>query len=267
MSPRAPPRPSRTPPRNTPSPRPSRSPPPRPSRTPPRRRAPESPLRYERGRGYGTQPPRIVRESSGSIQYPVLTRTNYEEWALLMTVNLQAQGLWHAVEPYEDEEVEYRDDRLALAAILRAVPPEMLRSLSIKRTSQSAWEAIKTVRVGTRRVREANEQLLRREFGDARFKDGENVDDFSMRLNGIANNIRTLGGDLPEVDVVNKLLNVVPEHLSQIAISIETLLDARDLSIEEVTGRLRAAEKRKPKPKEIVDSGGRLLLTEEQWQA
>lgn len=125
-----------------------------------------------------------------------------------MTVNQQAQGLWHAVEPYEDEEIEYRDDRLVLAAILRVVPPEMLRSLSTKRTVKSAWEAIKTVCVGTRRVREANEQLLHREFADARFKDGENIDDFSMRIFGIANSIRTLGGDLPEIDVVNKLLTL-----------------------------------------------------------
>lgn len=79
------------------------------------------------------------------------------------------------MEPYEDEETEYRDDRLALAVILRAVPAEMLRSLSTKRTAQSAWEAIKTVCVGTRRVREANKQLLRQEFADARFKDDENM--------------------------------------------------------------------------------------------
>lgn len=211
--------------------------------------------------------PRVVRESSVAVHYSVLTRTNYEERALLMTVNLHAQGLWHAMEPYEDEETEYRDDRLALAAILRAVPVEMLCFLSTKRTAQSAWEGIKTVCVGTRRVREANEQLLRQEFADARFKDDENIDDFSMRLTEITNSIRTLGGDLPEVDVVNKLLNVVPKHLSQIAISIETLLDVSDLSIEEVTGRLRAAEKRKAKPKEIVDSGSHLMLTEEQWLA
>jgi hypothetical protein len=57
---------------------------------------------------------------------------------LLMKVNMQAQGIWHALELEEEEEVEYREDRLAFAAILRAVPPEMLASLSTKRTAQSA---------------------------------------------------------------------------------------------------------------------------------
>jgi hypothetical protein len=27
------------------------------------------------------------------VQYPTLTRTNYNEWALLMKVNMQAQGI------------------------------------------------------------------------------------------------------------------------------------------------------------------------------
>jgi hypothetical protein len=104
-----------------------------------------------------------------------------------MTINLQAQGLWHAVDPFDSEEIEYRDDKLALATILRAVSLEMLRFLSTKRTTQSALEAIETVRVGTRLVQVGNEQLFRWEFANARFKDGENVEDFSIRLTGLTN--------------------------------------------------------------------------------
>ena len=65
-----------------------------------------------------------------------------------MCINLQAQGLWHAVEPEEGEMIKCREDRLAFAAILRSVPPEMLASLSTKRTAQSAWEEIKSRWVG-----------------------------------------------------------------------------------------------------------------------
>ena len=45
----------------------------------------------------------------------MLTRSNYNEWALLMRVNLQAHGLWHALESEEGETIEYREDRLAFA--------------------------------------------------------------------------------------------------------------------------------------------------------
>jgi hypothetical protein len=69
-----------------------------------------------------------------------------------MGVNLEALRLWSSIEPAVDEIVEYHEDRLAMGAILRAVPSEILGSLARKRTARSAWEAIKTVRVGVQRV-------------------------------------------------------------------------------------------------------------------
>ena len=44
------------------------------------------------------------------VQYPILTRSNYNEWTLLMRVNLQAQVLWHDVELEEGETIEYREE-------------------------------------------------------------------------------------------------------------------------------------------------------------
>jgi hypothetical protein len=238
------------------------------SRTPPHRNRPASPSPPPRGR----RPlercvivERVVKEASASVQYPMLTRTNYNEWSLLMRVNLQAQGLWHAIEPEEEDVIEYRDDRLAFAAILRAVPPEMLASLATKRTAQSAWEAIKSCRIGVQCVRDANAEQLRKEFDHIRFKDGESVDDFSMRLTGLANNIAVLGGKITEPEIVKKMLHVAPEPLKQVAILIEALLDLDNLSIEEVTSHLRNVEQRKKET--TSDKQGRLLLTEEEWRA
>ena len=127
------------------------------SPSPPQRRrlSTSPPSRRRRQRRGEVVVERVVEKSSGSIQWPILTRTNYQEWSLLMRVNMEAQGYWHAVEP-DDDEIEYREDRLALAAILRSVPTDMLGSLARKRTARSAWEAVKTVRVSVERVREAN---------------------------------------------------------------------------------------------------------------
>lgn len=41
----------------------------------------------------------VPRETGVSLRYPVLTRTNYNDWVLLMRVNLQTQGVWEAIEP------------------------------------------------------------------------------------------------------------------------------------------------------------------------
>ena len=111
---------------------------------------------------------------------------------------------------------------------------------------------------------------------EIRFKDGESVDNFSMRITGLANSITTLGGSISETEIVKKMLyvvpdhlddfsmritglaksitlggsiseteimkkmlQVVPDHLEQDAISIETLLDVNGLTVEEVTRRMR----------------------------
>jgi hypothetical protein len=56
-------------------------------------------------------------------------RTNYTEWSLVMKVNLQAAGHWDVIESGNGD---YRDDRTALATILRAVPLEMQAGLAVK---------------------------------------------------------------------------------------------------------------------------------------
>ena len=62
----------------------------------------------DRGRGRGRSPERhghgemtyvvkkMVRDV-GSAQYPMLPRTNYAEWVVLMKVMLKARRLWAAV--------------------------------------------------------------------------------------------------------------------------------------------------------------------------
>jgi hypothetical protein len=81
------------------------------------------------------------------------------------------------------------------------------------------------------------------------------------------NQLCVLGDDVPDKSIVKRLLHAVPDHLKQVAISIETLMDLDIVSVEEVTSRLHAIEQRKkPSSAPIKDTSGRLLLTEE-WAA
>ena len=133
------------------------------------------PRRGRRGRETET---RVVREV-GAANYPMLTRTNYIEWAVLMEVMLEARELWTAVSVGT---VDRHDDRMAMEAILRATPPEMRVSLAGKGTAKRAWDAIKTERVGVERIWKAKATDLTREFDVLTFRDGESVDDFAHRL-------------------------------------------------------------------------------------
>ena len=145
-----------------------------------------------------------------------------------MKVNMEAQRVWDAIEGGGS----FSQDRAALAAILRAVPEEMHSTLAVKATAKEAWDAIKIMRVGDARVREA--KTLLKEFDAVRMRSGETLDELAMRMNGIANKPRTLGENLDEVKVVKKLLRIVPSKYTQVAIAIEQLLDLKTMSMEEL---------------------------------
>lgn len=72
------------------------------------------------------------------------------ERSLLMKVMLQARGLWEAIELGA---ADFQEDRMALEAILHAVPPEMMAKLAVKWTAR---EAVRAMHVGTDRVREGS---------------------------------------------------------------------------------------------------------------
>jgi hypothetical protein len=208
----------------------------------------------------------VVVKSTLGIVYLMLTWTNYTKWSMVMQVNLQAAGLWEAV---LYGVVEYRDDLHALAALLRAMLTDMQARLANKELALKAWESIRKNRVGADRVKEGNAEQMQQEFTEIKFKLGECVEDFSIRIIAIANELRVLGDEVTDKEVVKKMLHSVPEKLEQVAISMETLLDLNSLSIEEVVGHLQAVEQRKKvsTPQAIADVGGRLLLTEDEWSA
>jgi hypothetical protein len=68
--------------------------------------------------------------------------------------------------------------------------------------------------------------------------------------------------------VIENYFRVIPKKYTQITLSMETLLGLSALSIEEVTGRLKAVDDRdEAPPTNSITSDGNLLFTEEQWLA
>ena len=182
----------------------------------------------------GVAAERVV-PNTGGVELPLLTKTNYHEWSLVMQVSLEALELWDAVEAVSAERAK---DRQALAAILCTVPPEMKAGLAVKKSAKEAWEAVKMMRVGDDRVKSANVQRLLKEFENVAFHDGESVGDFAMRINGLIASLRDLGEEMEESHVVKKVLRVVPKRLKQVAVAIEMLVDMDDMSVKEIVGPL-----------------------------
>jgi hypothetical protein len=180
-----------------------------------------------------------------------------------MKIKLQARNLWEAIEPGD---VTLQKDRMALDAITSAVPQEMLTSLAVKAIDAEAWEAVRSLQIGSEAVRNARAQQLRMEFESICFKEGETVDDFTMRLGSLIVELVTLREVIKEQQVFQKLLWVIPKHLSQVAVAIEVTQNLSKLTLEDAGGRLRAAEDRAMEddtlPPPRVDD--KLLLMEEQ---
>jgi hypothetical protein len=170
----------------------------------------------------------------------------------------------------ESDKVERRRDRLALSTIIRGVPPEMHSMLLNKKSAKEAWEAIKSMRLGAERVKEVNAQKLLAEFESISFKPGESIDDFAVRIRKLATDLKGLGEtSMDDTRVVKKFLRVVPARYNQVAVTIEMFCDLKTLTIEELVGRLRAAEDRfELTVDQIIDKAkSSLLLTEEEWMA
>ena len=70
---------------------------------------------------------------------------------------------------------------------------------------------------------------------------------------------------MDDARVVRKFLRVVPPRFAQVAVSIETLLDLSELSIEELMGRLRVVKDRLDNGRESF--GGEQLLFSKKWEA
>jgi hypothetical protein len=224
---------------------------------------PETPDSKKGSVGAAPCPVMVERAAADTLEFPTLAKGNYHEWALVMKVNLEAMGLWNAV---ESGSVERREDRMALAAILHAVPAEMKSTSAEKCSTKEAWMAVRIMRLGDKHVREANAQKLLGTFENVMFHDDETIDEFAMRLNTLASELCALGEKVDEVRLIKKMLRIIPKQYRQIAMSIVTLLNLNTLSLEGLVGRLRAAEVGGDEEEE-AQGMARLLLTEEQWEA
>ena len=86
-----------------------------------------------------------------------------------------------------------------LEAILVAVPVEYREPLGAKSSAKEAWEAIAVMA-----------QLLKQEYANLKFKDGEMVEDFSLRLQTLISMLKSHGITIDEEEAVSKYLHFVP---------------------------------------------------------
>jgi hypothetical protein len=91
------------------------------------------------------------------------------------------------------------------------------------------------------------------------------VEAFALWLTDIVVQLAMLCDLEPPEKVVEKYLRITRSRYKQLVVSIETLLDVSTLTVEDIIGRLKSAEDEDDMPPSSI--GGKLYLTEEQWEA
>jgi hypothetical protein len=124
---------------------------------------------------------------------------------------------------------------MVLDTLCGAVPPEMVPMIVKKETANEATDAIVTMRVGDDRVKKATTQQMRRKFDLATFDNGETIEDYTLRLSGMAVHLTTLGEEMKDDEIIVKMLQSLPLRFKQIMIVIKTLLDVSTTSIADLT--------------------------------
>jgi hypothetical protein len=199
-------------------------------------------------------------------QVPMLTKSNYSIWAIKMKALMRGAKIWNAVEPEDGKAVDETMDQRALTAIYQGVPEDLIPLIAEKNTSAEAWEAIKTNRLGDDRIKEVRVQAFKSEFDRLQMKDTESIDDFALRMTTITNEIRFLGEKFEDSNSVRKFLRAVPSKFLEIASAIEQFGNLKTMTMEELTGRLKAHEERlRGSAEEKGDE--QLMLTRSQWLA
>lgn len=204
------------------------------------------------------------RDGTVALTYPMLTKSNYTAWSMKMRAFMQAHGIWEAIEPIDPKsKVDEKKDKVALAAIYQAIPEDVLLSVADKKAAKEAWEAIKTMRLGAERARQARVQTLKIEFETMKMTEAESIEDFSLKLSGLVTNMRALGETVQENYVVKKLLRAVPARFLQITSAMEQFGKVDEMSLEEAVGSLKVHDEKVNGQEEKAT--GQLLLTEEEW--
>ncbi|WVZ80285.1 hypothetical protein U9M48_027776 [Paspalum notatum var. saurae] len=212
-----------------------------------------------------------VKETGMTLRYPMLEENNYGAWAVKMEIFMGAQGVWA---PVEKEAVAPRLDKMALAAIVQAIPESVMMATSEHKSTKKLWDTLKEMHVGEERVVKARVQTLRRELDGMYMGDAEKFSEFAVKVTSVMNEIRNLGTKMENVTVVEKLLRSVTDKFQPIVSTIEQWGNLETMSVAEVVGHLRAFEESlKPRRREkeeeklLMAARDERRLTRPEWEA
>ncbi|KAK8934594.1 hypothetical protein KSP39_PZI014788 [Platanthera zijinensis] len=186
---------------------------------------------------------------------PMFNGDFYEQWSDKMETLLISQDLWDIVndgvpstgkaidgaapKPKKEDKMK---DALALHLLQQGVSTTIYPRIMGSKSSKEAWERLKNEYKGNKKVIKIKLQTLRRQFDDIKMQDGEKSQEYFAKLTSLANQIKTLGGNLEETQIVEKVLRSMPKTYNHIVSAIMEAHDIEEMTVTELMGSLQSHE-------------------------
>lgn len=161
---------------------------------------------------------------------------------------------------------------MALNELCPTAPTNLARVIVDKATVNKAWNAISTMCVGDKRIKENKAQQLRREFELATFNDGEIEEEFTLHLTGIQASLETLGegrarGEVDHAQDPAERSGEVSTHGGRhpdCHQHVNTHSGGADRVVEGFGGFIRRGPRGAPPRRQAVHDGGGVGVAEEE---
>lgn len=109
-------------------------------------------------------------------------------------------------------------------------------------TAQEIWTTLEITHEGTSQVKESKLALLNNEFENFKMTDDESIKVMYARLNTIIYHSRALGKEISELELVRKILRVLPKNFESKVTAIQEAKDLKSIKVDELIGNLISHE-------------------------
>ncbi|KAL2934986.1 capsid protein [Bienertia sinuspersici] len=138
-----------------------------------------------------------------------------------------------------------KKDLKALSFIHSAMDgPIMFEKIAAAESSHKAWNILENIYKVNTRVKNVKLQHLKSEFESLKMKRSETASEYVDHVTSISNNMKALGYNILESEVVYKILRSMTPKYDTIICMLDERSTKEDLSIDEVLGTLLVHEKR-----------------------
>ncbi|KAH9782617.1 hypothetical protein KPL71_008982 [Citrus sinensis] len=137
--------------------------------------------------------------------------------------------------------------------IFQSLNEDAFEKIAGTTSSKEAWEKLETSYKGAEQVKKVCLQTLRGEFESLHMKATESISDYFTRVVTVSNELKRNGEELKEVRIIENILRSVDSKFDHIIVTIEETRDLKDMTIEQLQGRLQAYEEKQNKKQGIEE--------------